>query len=105
MTEDKKNKHAQNAEILMWLAFVCCGMVIAFAEKRPPLMMLMKQEDVHSRVPSLIDGIAAVAALLMCFPPFHRRIFDKENSPLAEVGARVLVSFFLIGISKGFLLS
>jgi len=98
--EQKKNKHAQNAEVFMWLVFICCGMVIAFVDKNKMVTMFPMQ-GTQSRIPSLINGLSIVAALLMCFPPLHRRMLQNSMSPLIDVCKRGVAAFALVAVLKG----
>jgi len=100
MTDEKKMKRVQNAEILMWLAFICCGMMIAFVEENQFFIHLPKQET-HDRVSSLITYPGFTVALWTCFPPLHRRMLQNSVEPLIDVCKRSVAAFVLVAFLKG----
>ena len=101
--EQKKNKQAQDAEVFMWLVFICCGMMIAFIKYHPcmPVLVQEMQGERHDRVPVLIESVGFVAALLMCFPPLHRGMLKNSAMPLTGVCKRALAAFVWVALCKG----
>ena len=101
--KQKENNRAQNAEVLMWLVFICCGMMIAFVEFRPffPAQLQDLQGEKSGRYPALIEYTGFIAALCMCFPPFHSRMLQNSVRPFIDVCKRSVAAFAMVALFKG----